>query len=383
MFLIGGLAYGQLDSVKISTPDTGLGDPLRTAFKKVNLGIIQINTNTTAIGLRLLKTDTAAMLTPYVNHNDTATMLTPYINRADTASMLTNYTKGTDVALKVSISDTASMLTPYINRADTSSMLTKYATDANVALKVNIADTASMLTNYINKADTAAMLTNYINRADTATMLIPYVNHNDTASMLTPYILTTEIDLAASDTANMLISYINRADTAAMLTKYPHKLNPDISGTITMDNGATIINTDADNLDITEDNVNFSNDVDIGGNATFGNSTTGSSLYVKQLKDTTYVTDNYTLVLGDAGNWIDMLVAAEKSLTIPPHTDVAIPVGTEIYIMQAGAGIIGVTAGVGVTLAFPLDSTHLNTQYRSAFIRQWAEDKWVAGGLQD
>jgi len=44
------IIYGQLDSIKVSTPNSGLGDPLRTAMQKTNLAIDQINLNTTEIG---------------------------------------------------------------------------------------------------------------------------------------------------------------------------------------------------------------------------------------------------------------------------------------------------------------------------------------------
>ena len=63
----------------------------------------------------------------YLDISDTATMLTPYIERGDTANMLAYI--NTDIAEKVNISDTNTMLTPYITRGDTADMLTYINTD--------------------------------------------------------------------------------------------------------------------------------------------------------------------------------------------------------------------------------------------------------------
>ena len=94
-----------LASPTLVTPD--LGTPS---------AVVLTNATGTAASL------TAGAVTNGVYTTDTATMLTPYINRADTAAMLTNY---------INKADTASMLTPYINRADTATMLTPYAHKAS------------------------------------------------------------------------------------------------------------------------------------------------------------------------------------------------------------------------------------------------------------
>ena len=152
----------------------------------------------------------------------TVTIPTPFTLGA--VSVLTN---GTELNLLDGLLSTAAELNYSVGGTG--------AFQGQIDLKVNISDTAAMLTPYINRADTASMLTNYINEADTA-------------SMLTPYILTTEIDLAASD-------------TAAMLDPYAHKASPGFSGTITFDNGATIVNTDASTLTIDEANVVLTGDL--------------------------------------------------------------------------------------------------------------------------
>lgn len=124
----------------------GTGDPLRTAFGKVNQAITQINTNTADILLRLKISDTAAMLAHYAK----ITAVGLKLNISDTAAMLTHYAKKTDLGETTGISaaDTALMLTPYINHNDTASMLEHYAKITAVGLRLLKSDTASMLTNY-------------------------------------------------------------------------------------------------------------------------------------------------------------------------------------------------------------------------------------------
>jgi hypothetical protein len=95
-WLISAVMSAQLSLINVGTgPNTGNGDPLRTAFQKTNLAITQVNTNTTNIALRLIITDTTAMLSKYLLKTDTI-----------------HYQ--TKINLKVNITDTATMLAPYL-----------------------------------------------------------------------------------------------------------------------------------------------------------------------------------------------------------------------------------------------------------------------------
>lgn len=87
----------------------------------------------------------------------------------------------------------------------------------------------------------------------------------------------------------------------------------------------------------------------------------------------------YTLVLADAGKCVEGNNASAITLTIPPNTSVAFPVGTVIEVFQQGAGQITVTAGSGVTLRAP-DGAKTAKQYASASLRQRATDEWVLAG---
>ena len=61
-------------------------------------------------------------------------------------------------------------------------------------------------------------------------------------------------------------------------------------------------------------------------------------------------TTAYTLVIGDAGNIVTMTNGSASTITVPPNSAVAFPVGTQVKIVMLGAGVVTPTAGAGVTL---------------------------------
>lgn len=91
-------------------------------------------------------------------------------------------------------------------------------------------------------------------------------------------------------------------------------------------------------------------------------------------------TANYTLVLGDHGLVVVMNVASANTLTVPPNSSVAFPVGSVISIYQLGAGQTTVTAGAGVTIQSPSSHVKLTGQYSSAALRKRATDTWALAG---
>lgn len=62
---------------------------------------------------------------------------------------------------------------------------------------------------------------------------------------------------------------------------------------------------------------------------------------------------SYTLVLADAGKDVRCTNASAITLTVPPNSSVAFPIGTVILFSQGGAGVVTATAGSGVTLRTP------------------------------
>ena len=90
-------------------------------------------------------------------------------------------------------------------------------------------------------------------------------------------------------------------------------------------------------------------------------------------------TASYTLVLADANKIVEMNVASSNDLTVPLNSSVAFDIGTEINILQTGAGQTTIVAAGGVTInATP--GLKLRAQWSSATLIKRATDTWVAIG---
>ncbi len=88
----------------------------------------------------------------------------------------------------------------------------------------------------------------------------------------------------------------------------------------------------------------------------------------------------YTTVLADDGKLITCDNASAIALTIPPNSSVAYGIGTQINIMQLGAGQVTITAGAGVTLRSAGSKLKTNAQYAVATCCKIATDTWVVVG---
>lgn len=93
-------------------------------------------------------------------------------------------------------------------------------------------------------------------------------------------------------------------------------------------------------------------------------------------------TANHNLTVADANAYLRMTSAAANTVTIPLNSTTPIPVGTRIWIEQAGAGKTTVVGAVGVTLR--QSSTQAQLYLRAQFSQVWATkvgtDEWVLGG---
>jgi len=82
----------------------------------------------------------------------------------------------------------------------------------------------------------------------------------------------------------------------------------------------------------------------------------------------------YTLVLADANNCVTMNNASPNTLTVPPNSSVAFPVGTRITVTALNAATT-VTPGAGVTFQFP--SGAVAAAQNGAFtLKKVATDTW-------
>lgn len=89
---------------------------------------------------------------------------------------------------------------------------------------------------------------------------------------------------------------------------------------------------------------------------------------------------SYTLVLADAGQAVECNNASAITLTVPPNSSVAFPVGTVLEIAQLGAGAVTVTAGAGVTINSRGSFFKTNGLYAMAYLRKRGTDTWLLTG---
>jgi hypothetical protein len=92
----------------------------------------------------------------------------------------------------------------------------------------------------------------------------------------------------------------------------------------------------------------------------------------------------YTLVLSDAGKYVEMNNASANVLTVPLNSSVAFPTGTEITIIQTGAGATTITPTAGVIVNYySISGTAtriIKGQWSAATLIKRATDTWVLIG---
>lgn len=88
---------------------------------------------------------------------------------------------------------------------------------------------------------------------------------------------------------------------------------------------------------------------------------------------------SYTLVLADRSKLVEISNASANTLTVPPNSSVAFPIGTQIIVLQTGAGQTTLTPGSGVTIN-GTPGLKLRAQWSSATLIKRATDTWVAIG---
>jgi collagen type VII alpha len=92
----------------------------------------------------------------------------------------------------------------------------------------------------------------------------------------------------------------------------------------------------------------------------------------------------YTLILADAGKNVEMNNASANTLTVPPNSSVAYPIGTQITVIQTGAGTTTIAQGSGVTVNFysPTSAATrtIKGQWGAATLIKRATDTWVLIG---
>jgi hypothetical protein len=91
-------------------------------------------------------------------------------------------------------------------------------------------------------------------------------------------------------------------------------------------------------------------------------------------------TVSYTLVLSDASKLVEINSGSANNLTVPLNSSVAFPVGTQVSLLQVGAGQMTVVPTGGVTIN-PASMLKLRAQWSSAtLIKRANPDTWVLVG---
>ncbi len=78
----------------------------------------------------------------------------------------------------------------------------------------------------------------------------------------------------------------------------------------------------------------------------------------------------YTFAVSDSGAYCRFTNGSAITATIPPHSSVAFEAGTQIDLLQGGAGKLTIAAGSGVTINSVLSNKSLSARYAGATLIQ-------------
>jgi len=101
---------------------------------------------------------------------------------------------------------------------------------------------------------------------------------------------------------------------------------------------------------------------------------------IEELNTNEQTGTTYTLALADDGKLVEMNNASANTLTVPPNSSVAFPVGSQILVLQTGAGQTTLAAGAGVTVNSKDGNLKLSAQWCAATLIKRATDVWVVVG---
>jgi len=90
-------------------------------------------------------------------------------------------------------------------------------------------------------------------------------------------------------------------------------------------------------------------------------------------------TTSGTLALSNEGRRIETSNAAATTITVPPNSSVAFPIGAQVDLLQVGAGQVTVVAGAGVTIN-GTPGLKLRAQWSAATLIKRDTDTWVLVG---
>jgi len=131
-------------------------------------------------------------------------------------------------------------------------------------------------------------------------------------------------------------------------------------------------NVDNTGFSIAYGNTNFLR-FDSSGASTFSGLVTNYNVYNTQ-------TASYTLVLADASKIVEMNVGSANTVTIPTNASVAFPIGTEITVMQYGAGVTSIAVASGVTIVSKDSAYTIANRYTGLTLIKRGTNEWYIIG---
>jgi hypothetical protein len=88
----------------------------------------------------------------------------------------------------------------------------------------------------------------------------------------------------------------------------------------------------------------------------------------------------YTLVAGDAGDLVTLTNSSPITLTVPTNASVPFATGSQITIIQSGAGNVTVVGDTGVTVSSADGDLKLRVQWSAATLIKTGTNSWVLIG---
>jgi hypothetical protein len=151
-----------------------------------------------------------------------------------------------------------------------------------------------------------------------------------------------------------------------------------VSGKVYEINGTTVLSATSLGSGVTGSSltsVGTLTSLTVSGATTLSGTTVLGPLSIDTQTGTTY-----TLALADQGKLVELNNASSITVTVPPNSSVAFPVGSQITFTQMGAGQVTFAAGVGVTIRSDGSKLKTASQYSMVTLVKRATDEWVLAG---
>lgn len=311
-----------------------------------------------------------------------------------TGDYVASLVAGTGVTLSNNMGESATPTIAIGQAVGTSSNVT--FNDVTVSGNLTVSGTTTSInTTTLNVADNIVILNNDVTGSPTENAGIE-VERGTSANVLVRWNETTDKWEATNDGStygNIVTSADSGTVTSTMIADGTI-VNTDISSSAAIELGKLVSGTSAQV--IIADGGGTPRYNTIGGDVTISNSgivsiasgvivnadvSTTAAIDLNKLADisTNAQTASYTLVLADKNKVVEMNVGSGNTLTVPPNSSVAFPVGTQIRVLQTNTGQCTLTAGAGVTVN-GTPGLKLRTQWSSATLLKRATDTWVALG---